>query len=256
MRSEPPGCFADRTQSGGTIEIGAWPGRTIVGFSRRDLPSAQATVRAGVRLDDGPAFETDASSLGRGYAVTVRPAFAATMRTAKQIEFVVGKDTFRFDITNAGVVLDEIGGCAKLKTLAGMAPEPSKPLDDAPGWRVVKTLFGAAVCTARRSGPEGETIIYHPNTRGVLAVGIWRDDWMKPESHFVAAVRIDDGPVKQIPVVGGFETIMWLVSHEDQAIFKGAHRMTWELPWGTYTTDISGLTDAAETLGGCWTWSM
>jgi hypothetical protein len=253
MRPEAPGCFADRAQGGGaTVEIGVWPSRVIIGFSRPDLQVVKRAVPATLRIDGAPAVVTDALGFGHGYAVTVRPVFAEALRKATQLEFVADTQSFRLDITNAAAAMDEAGRCAQLKSLPGIAEPKLEWLEDAPGWQVVRHVWITDQCAARRPGSEADTLIFHTSERGVLAVAIWRADWMKPDGPFMATVSIDNGPPRQVMAMGGFELAVWKVPYDDRAVVRDAHTMTWKLPWGTYTTDITGLSDAAENLHSYW----
>lgn len=253
MRAEKPGCFADRTQAdGATVEIGVWPGRMIVGFSRPDQAVAQRSVPVTIRIDDGPAIAAEALGFNHAYVVTVRPLFADALRKASRLEFAIGAETYRLDIANAAAAMDDAGRCAKLKTLPGMAAAKIEPVEGAPGWLVLRSIWATDTCAARRPGREADALIFHTGERGVLAVGLWHDDWMKPTGSFTATVAIDNGPPRQVAVIAGFELAVWKATDDEQRLFKGAHTMTWQVPWGTYTVDITGLPDAAENIFSYW----
>jgi hypothetical protein len=143
--------------------------------------------------------------------------------------------------------------CLLLLASAGVAlaqtPGPETPIPGAGGWKL--TAVPQAGCFARVQGAEVDTMLT-VNRNGQMALGAGRPDWNIPSGDATVSLQIDSAKPVQLDAspVGNFFLVLITDNRTANALRK-AHSLTWALPSGRYTADVTGLGAAFSAVRAC-----
>ena len=152
----------------------------------------------------------------------------------------------RIAVAMAGLILATAPGAA-LAQLPGAVT--TRPIPDDGAWTIATVANGG--CFARNPGAQVDTIVM-VNAQSKLVVSGGHRDWDLGETAIQVALQVDGG-VKHPMTVHPIGPI-FLVVIDDPAIasqVEGAHTLTWTLPNGVVTGEVTGLDKAFQVATAC-----
>ena len=120
-----------------------------------------------------------------------------------------------------------------------------------PQWDLRSQVPGGPICAVGRRGDTVDTQILRPRADKLLLVA-GHPDWNYSGGSLKVALSIDKG----LPVLVTGQPLgnVMIVMVEDvslEAKIKAAHTIHWGLPWGQFTADVDGISEAFEQLAIC-----
>jgi hypothetical protein len=135
---------------------------------------------------------------------------------------------------------------------AGADDPPGQPITGDAGWRL---LPPPAACAARRERGPGDNVdtmvLLNKAGKPVLAVG--SPDWsFAGVSEQKIQLRIDSATPKDMSASFGQNLVLVVI--DDRRMLRqlrGAERLTWTLPSGLFSADVTGLGAAIDAAAAC-----
>ena len=140
------------------------------------------------------------------------------------------------------------GSALALMVSSGPALADERPIPGAGEWRM---LEGDAACSARLEGSQVDTMLM-ANKDGELVLVAGRRDWKLPPTDQAGTLQADDHPPRKIKGDGVANLILVLI--KDKRLYgelRNARQITWSLPVGRFTANVTGLGVAFDASLAC-----
>jgi hypothetical protein len=127
----------------------------------------------------------------------------------------------------------------------------AQPIPGVPGWTLSRPA-GNSGCFARLAGDEVDTLLTttHGGASMVLAAG--RPDWKLSSAPEDVTLEIDGAASYRIQAAPIGNVVFGVVSDPAMAgALRKAQRLTWTLPNGRFTANVSGLGAAFDAVRAC-----
>jgi hypothetical protein len=127
------------------------------------------------------------------------------------------------------------------------------PIPGAGAWNLLKTLPGAPgrACTARINGPEIDTMLVF-NNAGIPLLMAGRADWANLGGDVDVTLSIDGAPAEHLSASMLHNLIITMVSDPKRvARLRQARTLDWQLPFGRYRGNVTGLGVALDAMTAC-----
>lgn len=133
---------------------------------------------------------------------------------------------------------------------ADVAP-PGQPIAHAGQWRLMGPA-DPAPCSARLPGAEIDTVLLI-NKDGALVLVGGRGDWELAVSEQTITLQIDKLPPADVKAELGVNLVLAPIT--DGALLgrlRHAHQLSWTLPMGHFSADVTGLGAALDAAKACY----
>ncbi len=228
-------------------------------------PGFLLTVKAPGLAADGQGVEVELSfdgkapvgAAGAGADGGVQVLFgrgpqAETIAAASQIGVAVAGQTYRFRTPNLRALLEALAKCAGEPPLSQLDAAPT-PIVGAEGWSLMTRMVGVpeSACTARKPGPQVDTIVTLNKDGDLLLIG-GHGDWAVGAGPAQLKLGVDSDPPVALDAFTAQNLILLLI--KDKALvqrLRQARTLDWIAPAGTVRGDVTGLGVALDRVARC-----
>ena len=138
--------------------------------------------------------------------------------------------------------------------LVGASAEASPAVQTVSGWVVTQVTPGGGGCSAKQSGDQVDTFVAFAkgNDGDLMLIAAW-PEWRLGSDRFVSAHLAVDA-AEALPIDVYLKSNLAIYLPIDAAIehkLLEAKTLRWHFPWGDFTAEVTGISDAAEAVCQC-----